>query len=199
MKKLALALALLLTLTLSASAQTPSAPFSLYGGLGLTLPQSPDGWKDNYKTGYHFMAGIGFKVNPMLQVIGKAEYNTHKSEFGDLPGISGGDQKNLMFGVDGRLGFDMPAAPIVPFFIAGIGLAHLSWSDFEGSVPEEVGEFIASAMPDSETKFYFNVGGGVTLKSGPGFSLFLQGRYLSIATEGDSQASIPITVGVKFF
>ncbi len=199
MKKLALALIVLLTFALSASAQTPSAPFSLYAGGGLTLNQSPDIFKDNWKTGVHFMGGIGFKMHPMFQVVGKVEYNTHKSELADLAGFSGGTVKTLMFGVDGRMGFDVPSAPISPFFLGGIGLARSSRDDFVGELAEGTGTYDPPESVDSNTDFYFNVGGGVTLKSGPGFSLFIQGRYLSIATDEESTVTIPITAGVKFF
>jgi len=49
---------------------------------------------------------------------------------------------------------------------------------------------------ESDTKFGWNVGAGVNLKLG-GLAVYLEGRYLSIQTEGESSTMIPITAGIR--
>ena len=48
----------------------------------------------------------------------------------------------------------------------------------------------------SETKFAWNAGGGVRLSVGS-IGLFLEGRFLSISTEGAKTNTIPITAGIR--
>jgi opacity protein-like surface antigen len=197
MKKSLLVLSILMVFALSASAQMPSKPFNLYAGGGLSLPMSPDGFKDGYKTGFHGYIGCGFNVMPTLQLMGKLEYHTLSADWAGYTlalGVDeeadGGTYTPLMFGVDGRWSFGVPAMPARPYVLGGLGFAHLSISDIE---------YEGGSMSfDSETKFYFNIGGGVDFKITPVSSLFVQARWINIATEGDATAMIPITVGMKF-
>jgi hypothetical protein len=48
----------------------------------------------------------------------------------------------------------------------------------------------------SDTNFAWNVGAGVNLKLG-GLGVYLEARYLSISTEGESSNMLPITAGVR--
>ena len=82
-------------------------------------------------------------------------------------------------------------APTKPFVLGGVGLATLSVSDLEGvgiTIPFDI----------SETKLYFEFGGGVEFKMGPTMNLFLMGRYVNVTSEGEATAFIPISVGLKF-
>jgi len=200
-KKLFTLLAILIAFTaVSASAQNPS-PFSLYAGGAISMPQSPDGFKDGFKTGYHGSIGVGYKVMPNLQLVGKLEYHTFKVNFDNTPGMeeySGGTNKMWMYGVDGRYQFSLPAAPVSPYVLGGLGFANIKQSEFEG--PASLGLSVLNEMiSESVTEMYWNIGAGVQLASGPAFSVFAQARYVSIATEGESAAFIPITLGLKFF
>ena len=101
-----------------------------------------------------------------------------------------------MFGGDARYSFGLPAAPIKPFVLGGLGFANTSVSDFESSDP------LVTALnfnSESSTDLYWNLGAGVDFKTGPAWSLYGQIRYVSIATEGESSSFIPVTVGLKFF
>jgi outer membrane protein with beta-barrel domain len=73
------------------------------------------------------------------------------------------------------------AGKAAPYVLAGIGFQNgkSSLSGAEGS-----------------TKFAWNAGAGVGVQAG-GFGLFLEGRFLSVRTEGSSTNLIPITVGVR--
>ncbi|MBU0983357.1 MAG: porin family protein, partial [candidate division Zixibacteria bacterium] len=171
--------------------------FSVYAGGALSLPMSPDGFKDNYKTGYHASLGLGYKVMPNMQLVGKFEYHTFKFNFEDGMDISGGTNKVMMFGADARYAFNIPAAPVSPYVIAGGGLASVKQSEFD------TGDLLIAGFSDQayedQTKFYWNAGVGLSLKSGPAWSFFAQARYVNIATDGESSAFVPVSFGVKFF
>ena len=201
MKKFVFVLAAMFAFASLASAQVPN-PISLHFGGAVSIPNSPKAFADSYKTGYHGWAGLGLKVMPNLQAVGKFEYHTFKLDLNSDPvfageDISGGKNNLWMFGVDGRYSFGLPASPVKPFVLGGAGFARISQTDLEGSssLVASLNEF----KPEAQTDLYFNVGGGVELKTGPLWNLFVQVRYVSIATEGESSAFIPISVGVKFF
>lgn len=196
MKKPLLTAVCVIAFAFGVSAQVPT-PFSLYAGGALSLPNAPDDFKNSFKTGYHGLVGLGYKMGPGFQLVGKAEYHKFAFDFAGLSGVDGGDSRVWMFGSDGRLALGLPAAPIKPFVFAGIGIANIKQSEFGGN------QFLATelneALPDTQNKVYYNIGGGVELKFGPSLNLFVQGRYVSVATEGDKTTFVPITVGLKFF
>ncbi|MCP4685145.1 MAG: outer membrane beta-barrel protein, partial [bacterium] len=136
-----------------------------------------------------------------LQVVGKLEYHTFAVNFDNMLGMeeySGGTNKMLMYGVDGRYQFSLPAAPVSPYVLGGVGLANIKQSEFEG--PASLGlSVLNEVISESVTKMYWNMGAGVNLSTGPAFSIFAQARYVSIATEGEASTFVPITLGLKFF
>ena len=196
MKKPLLTAVCVIAFAFGVSAQVPT-PFSLYAGGALSLPNAPDGFKDSFKTGFHGLVGLGYKMGPGFQLVGKAEYHKFAFDFTGLSGVDGGDNKMWMFGGDGRLALGLPAAPIKPFAFVGIGIANIKQSEFGGN--PSLASSITPSFPESQNKIYYNLGGGVELKFGPSFNLFVEGRYVSIATEGDKTTFVPITVGLKFF
>jgi len=190
MRRVILALSILLVFALSTSAQVLK-PFNVYVGGGVSLPMSPEVFKDNWKIGFHGTVGVGYKAAPTVQIVGKAEYHSIPFDWGDISGVSGFSLNALMFGVDGRFVFGAPDAPAKPLLFAGLGVANVSFSDLEGpgvSVPITV----------EETKVYFNAGGGVEFKAGPTITIFIQASYVSIATSGEATGFVPITAGIKF-
>jgi len=195
MKKLFMALIILIAFSVSASAQMPT-PFTLYAGGAVSMPTS-DAWNQMYKTGFHGMAGVGYKIAPNFQVVGKLEYHTFKMDFGDVSSLSGGTNKLWMYGVDGRFSANLPAAPIKPYFLGGIGMANIKATEIEGLSDLAAGLYDFNEA--SVTKVYFNVGAGLELASGPAFGLFAQVRYVSIATDDQASTFVPVTIGLKFF
>jgi opacity protein-like surface antigen len=201
MKKYVFVMVALFAFASVASAQVPN-PISLHFGGAISIPNSPDAFADAYKTGYHGWAGVGYKVMPNLQIVGKIEFHTFKLDVDSDPlllgtDISGGKNNMWMFGVDGRYSFAMPTSPLKPFVLGGLGFARMSMTDLEGSNPliASFNEF----KPEAQTDVYFNVGAGVELKTAPMWNMFLQVRYVSVATEGSSSSFIPVSLGVKFF
>lgn len=200
MKKLFWSLIILLVMAACASAQTPKpTPFSLYAGGAVTMPNSPDAFNENYKTGYHFFGGVGMKAMPMMQLIGKAEYTTMGYDFGSESGIDGGSAKIWMFGADSRFSFGAPTMPFKPFIFGGGGMASVSIDGFSGSNTSLVTAYNDASSTETQNKFYWNVGGGLEFKANPMMSFFVQGRFVSVATDGDATVMIPISLGLKFF
>jgi opacity protein-like surface antigen len=198
MKKILAILAILLAFSVSASAQIPSSPVSFYAGGALSIPSGPDSFKDTFKFGYHGSLGIGYSMSPMIELMGKVEYHTFGIDFANvLPGYSGGSNKMLMYGVDVKLSPSLPAMPIKPYILAGVGMANVKQSEFTGPASLALG-VLNSFIPEDQTKMYWNAGVGMNLLSNPVMSLFAQARYVSVATDGESSQFIPITIGVKF-
>ena len=194
MKKTLLIMGIVTVFAMSASAGAPN-PFSIYAGGAVSMPSS-DGFNTGWGMGWHGMAGAGYKLAPKFQVVGKLEYHNFSSDLAGLP-IDGGNTKITMFGTDGRYSFGLPAAPITPYFFGGLGMAHVTWDEYSGTdlLTASINEF----LPISQDKMYYNFGAGVDLKTGPAWSLFAQGRYVSISTDGEAWSFIPVTVGLKFF
>jgi opacity protein-like surface antigen len=205
MRKFALTVIVLAIFAISANAQV-SKPFSLYLGGGVTLPNSPDYFKEGYKMGFHGTGGVGLKLIPLIEVVGKVEYHSFSLDDEEFLGegaedvdISGGTLTAILYGADARLALNVPGSPMKPFVLAGAGFASLSTSSLKID-DEEWGKPF-----ESKTKFYFNVGAGLEIGS-----LFIQGRYVSISSEEPSEeavklgaekkaiVSIPITLGIKF-
>ena len=139
MKKLLLVLVCIVALASMSSAQTPPKPFSLYVGGLVSVPQS-DNFSDLYNMGWHFSVGLGWKVSPAMQVMPKIEYHNFGFNHDDNPlstsaSVDGGNLKSWMFGADARYSFGLPAAPMRPFVLGGLGFASTSLSDFESTDP----------------------------------------------------------------
>ncbi len=197
MKKLLFASLISLALVAVAGAQVP-VPFSIYGGGLLSFPNAPTEFKDAYKNGFHGMLGLGYKAAPIAQVVGKAEYHRFGFDFADVDGVSNGAQSVWMYGADLRLGLNLPASPIKPFIIGGAGLAHVSFSPFEGT-NLTLTTALNDVLPEAQNKMYYNFGGGIDFKLGPMTSLFAQVRYVSIATDDEATSFVPLTLGLRFF
>lgn len=202
MKKLLLTLAVMIAFAACASAQVPSKPFNVYAGGGLTFPTGPEGFNDLHKLGYNLGGGIGFNAMPMIQLIGKVEFHSISKDWDFFPEysdvISGGKFQIWMYGIDARLAPKLPAVPIKPFALAGIGFARLSQTDIVTPLETAELETLGIFAYEPETKFYFNIGGGVDFQPFPMLTMFLQARYVSIKQDDENLVMIPVTLGVKF-
>ncbi|HOP06971.1 MAG TPA: outer membrane beta-barrel protein [candidate division Zixibacteria bacterium] len=190
MQKLMIATALVVLLAVSASAQV-SSPIKLYAGGGISFPQTPDEFSDNFKTGWHGMGGISMLVFPRVSAMGKVMYNQFSN---DLDQVDGGELKVTMFGADARVDLGFPTMPIKPIVFGGIGLANVKLASYDISGLTE-GD-IDFALED-QTKFYYNIGGGLEWKLMPAVSAFGQATWITIATDGDNSSFWSLTAGVK--
>ncbi len=202
MKRFFWTLAVLMILSAASMAQVgaPSSPLTFYAGGALSLPTSPAGFSDGWKLGMHGMLGAGKNVSPRLQLIGKIEYHKFSANL-DLiaPNVDGGAINTWMYGVDGRVNLGAPVVPIKPYGLVGIGIANLSFNQYETSDTALSTALNSTVSTESISKVYFNFGGGLEFAMGPKTSFFVQARYVSIGTEGGSTGFIPITLGLKIF
>ncbi|HVP06511.1 MAG TPA: outer membrane beta-barrel protein [Candidatus Acidoferrum sp.] len=196
---LSLAFALLISATASPQGALP-VPFSIYGGGFMSFPSSPSGFKDAYKNGFHALVGLGFKTAPMAQLVPTVEYHHFGRDysFGNLTGVDGGSLGIWLYGVNLRIAPNFPASPIGIFGIAGIGLSRLTYAKFTG-INSSLVDDLNRNLPGDDSKFYYNVGAGLTFKFLPSIDLFAMVRYVSISTSGQSSKLIPFTVGLKIF
>ena len=185
MKKLFILAVILAFTAMTASAQVPAKPFNIYGSAGITMPMSPDVFKDGWNMGFHGNAQLGFNAFPKTELLLNLGYHTFSADFGDLTGYEGCTFSTILTGVDLKLNLGVPMAPIKPFVFAGGGLAVMSFSDLTTTS--------GTISFDSENEFYFEIGGGVEFTK-----FFVKLKYVSIATEGESTALVPISIGLKF-
>lgn len=201
MKRILMALVILLASASVASAQVPS-PFSLYAGGLVSMPQGPSSFKDGYRNGWHGTLGLGWKFMPNFQAVAKAEVHSFGFDYEGSglatsnPNLSGGSNRVMMFGLDGRFSLGVPAAPVKPFALAGFGMAKVEQTEFSG---DALATSMNASSFDPQTKGYWNIGAGFELKGSPLFGFFAQVRYVSIATDGEAEKFVPITLGLKFF
>ncbi len=203
MKRFFLAFAVLMILSAASMAQVgaPSSPFSFYGGGAFSKPTSPAGFSDNWKLGYHWMLGVGYSVTPRLQLVGKLENHNFKSSVETSGGstVDGGAFKSLMYGVDGRLNLGAPLVPLKPYALGGIGIASFKNEQYTSPNPSIATALNTGVSTETFSKTYFNLGLGVDFAMGPKTSLFVQARYVNIASQGGATTFIPVTLGLKLF
>ncbi len=203
MKRFFWTLAVLMLLSAVSMAQVgaPSSPFSFYGGGAISKPTSPSGFSDGWKLGYHWMVGVGYNVAPRLQLIGKLENHNFRSSVETSGGstVDGGAFKSLMYGVDGRLNLGAPLVPLKPYALGGIGMATFKNEQYTSPNPSIATALNTGVSTETFSKAYFNLGGGVEFAMGPKTSLFVQARYVSIASQGGATTFIPVTLGLKLF
>ncbi len=209
MNKFALLLVVLLFgVVASTSAQIPGKPFSIYLDAGLQSTSSPDWFKDYHKLGYHAEGGIGFKVFPFVEIVGKAGIQVMAKDWALIPNspLDGGNVRILTFGLDARAAIGAPLAPIKPFVFAGVGLAKISEADITISGSGLLNSLYNNQL-DKKTKMYYNLGAGLEFGGGP-FKFFIQARYMGftaerievpIVGEEDNKIKyIPVSFGIKF-
>lgn len=181
-------------------AQAPSKPFSIYVDGGVNMVTSPQWFKDYHKLGYHFEGGLGIKALPFIQVVGRVGIHRIVKDWTFVQGLSdvldGGNVKIMTFGLDAKATLGAPMVPIKPYGLAGIGFAKVSEDDITFTGVGSIADYYPYQIPD-QTKFYYNVGAGLELGSGP-FNFFFQAKYVSISLEGGSIKYIPVSFGIKF-
>lgn len=171
--------AVLLASVGAAPAVAQGAKFSVGGGLTLPLGDLGDGTS----TGFHGMAGVGFQpANFPVGIQIDGMYNRLGLD-DDVDGsfriIQGTANAVYRFQTS-------EDTKIRPYIIGGVGL-------YNGKVS---GDDIPDEFEESETDFGINGGAGFDFVAGS-LSLFVEGRFHNVFTEGNSSNFIPITVGVR--
>lgn len=165
------------------SAVPASAQARGYVGLGggISIPTGNAG--DVYKMGWlgQLIAGI---TAPSGRFGGRIDgtYIRHSVDEVD-------DASTTLLGANGDLVFSPGSADskFRPYLLGGVGFFN---------VKSEVG----SVEGDSETEFAYNFGAGFRFGGGSNsrMSFFVEGRYISIQTEGNSTGLIPISIGIRW-
>lgn len=178
----ALGLALLLG---APAAHAQGAQFSLGGGLGVPLGD----FDDAANLGWHGLAAVSFVPTgwPVgIQIDGSYQQFSLDDSFG--AGL-----KNRLIQGTGNVVFSFNTAPDAnfrPYLIGGGGVYNtkITGADDPGNVIGTAG---------SETNFGINAGAGFNFGAG-GASLFIEGRFHNVFTEGSNTQFIPITLGLRF-
>jgi len=156
----------LLTIGSAAPAAAQARGYVGFGG-GLSIPTG--NFADAYKSGYvgQVIAGIT-GANGMLGGRIDGMYVRHSFE-----GTVDGSTQMLGANADLVVAPGSAGSKLRPYLLGGVGFFNVK--DELGSVEQE-----------GETKFAFNVGGGLSVKAGSKMSVFLEGRFISVQTEGNS-------------
>lgn len=178
------ALVIVAIMAVTGAAQAPAKPMDIYIGGGVSVPTGTLG--DGWKMGFHGNGKIGFTATPKIDILGSVAYHSFPLDDQGVSGVDGGTISTILIGGDARMNFGVPAAPTMPYALAGAGLGILSASDVTSG-----GTTILTV--DSETKPYIEFGGGVEMQK-----FFAEIKYVIVLTSGESLTFLPITVGVKF-
>lgn len=151
-----------------------SAQKIMVGG-GLLMPMGD--YKTADKMGFIGQAGVGFPAGPVgIRIEADYGQTSHKAPVDGNTKIIGGMGAVVYH-------FKTPAS-VTPYVLGGVGMYNVK-IDVTGS---------GSA---SETKFGFGAGAGIEMKM-TAMSLYLEAKYMNVATSGSATTFIPITVGLRF-
>ena len=176
--------ALALSTALFASAAHAQTPVSFGLGGGATLPLGDFG--DAAKTGFHGMGLVEFQPAGLPVGI-RFDASYHRIGFSDLfeDVVGAGNHQIIMGTLNGVYTFTTAAeSKFHPYIVAGVGAYNAKAN-------------VEDADNNSETKFGINGGAGFNFGMGSA-SVFLEGRFHNIFTEGSSTNFVPITLGVRF-
>ncbi len=160
----------------AAPLQAQGPQFLLGAGLGLPLGE----FGDFAKTGFHGTAGVA--IAPASLPVGlrlDGTFSHFGTEFDDVSwrtlSLTGNAVYNFKTAETSR---------IAPYLIGGVGLYN----------NKATGDGAEGA--ESETDFGINAGAGFNVAAGAA-SVFVEGRFHNVFTDGNSQQFIPLTVGVR--
>ncbi len=168
---LALVLGLCATPGLGAQAQ-PTEGIRFGVGGGLTMPIGTYG--DFAKAGWHALGVLQFPIgqSPLHGRV-DAMYGQTSHDVGSGSTTLTGATGDLVYHIGDR------ASSVRPYILGGVGFYNV---DGGGG---------------SESKFAFGAGGGILFSIGT-MHAFLEGRYMSVQTSGNSLSFLPITLGLLF-
>jgi hypothetical protein len=158
----------------SASAQGGRASFHVGGGV--VLPTGDFG--DLANTGWEAMGGVMFNLGTLpfgIRVDGSYGQNSGDED------VLGADAKAKFFGglAGAQFGFGSDAAPVHPYILGMVGMVN--------------NKFEAGGFDESNTDFAWQGGAGINIGK-----FFVEGKYRSIMTEGESTNMIVVTGGIRF-
>jgi len=169
---LALALGLFAMPGLGAQQTQPTEGIRFGVGGGLTLPIGNYG--DFDKAGWHVMGLIQFPISQSpVHARFDAMYGQTSHDVGSGNTTLTGATGDLLYHLGNR------ASTVRPYVLGGVGFYN---ADFGGG---------------SESKFAFGIGGGILFSIGT-MHAFLESRYMSVQTSGNSLTFLPVSLGLMF-
>lgn len=152
-------------------------PFQIGASGGIAFPTGDLGNATN--TGYNIALVLGYKPALMpISVRAEAAYNQF--------GLQGGGGNINIPSFTGNLAYELPLGmSFTPYAIGGVGLYRPS-ADLGGG------------NTGTENDFGWNIGGGVKIPLSSSFETFIEARYNSVNSNGNTFSFIPVTVGVVF-
>lgn len=152
-----------------ASAAPASAQWAVDASIGAAVPTSGTG----FNTGLDLMGAIERRVVPVLPIALRFEigYDRFGTAFNATENVT-------RFALDGIIDPAIPGSPLRPYFLAGIGVYHVSFANY------------------GNTNFGLNIGGGLRYPIGP-IQPFVEVRYQVAYASGAAVDFVPIQFGVR--
>lgn len=150
-----------------------------YAGGGISFPLKD--LEKNWKTGHHGAIGVGYRLTPGLEGVGRFAYHMFPVS---LPGDTAGmvapaditqDFDIHEYGIDLRANLAAPGLNFRPYGLIGAGMAKLP----------------------SEKKFFYCVGGGIKATLFPRINLFIEARYTRISVDDFDISYVPVSAGLN--
>ncbi|MEO8349598.1 MAG: outer membrane beta-barrel protein [Acidobacteriota bacterium] len=177
---LALSAVLLFLVAAGASAQgTTGFHWGLFGGA--TLPQSDA--KDAFDNGWHGGGLLVFNI-PVIPVGLRIDAAYHKLD-SLASAVSTGDAEILAATANVTVGFRLLV--LKPYVVGGVGYYRLDFSN----------ESFPSAFSGTNYETGWNAGAGVSISLRK-IDIFIEARYHSVSTDGESFKFVPVSVGIVF-
>jgi opacity protein-like surface antigen len=188
----------------------PGIRFGVHGNFSLSNFPAPEiegaeALSDAYGTGWGGGAHLDVRfVGFTLRIQG--DYTTYSADedkfreayeavFGGAVsqlGISGGDLRIVTVSANGHLDL-LPIIPLVsPYATGGAGLAWITLEEASTSIAGVPG----NTFPSSSQNGRALVNAGLGLAINLGMTLYVEGRYVWLYTEGETSTYVPITAGV---
>lgn len=149
---------------------------SIYLDAGISMPMSPDGFKDNFGNGFGGGAGLGYMFTPSVEGVAMFDYSTFSA---DLSGVDDATFTEFTGNVKYIFGAANAASKFKPFLTVGIGMTSI---DFGGT---------------SESNMVLLGGGGVDMWVSPKVAIFGEVKYATVSSDPESTGYLPIRVGAK--
>jgi opacity protein-like surface antigen len=165
------------TLLIAAAARPAAAQARGYVGLGGGVNIPVGDFKNFNKTGWlgELIAGVTGKSGVLGgRIDGMYLHNTFK----------GGGGATKLFGANADVVWTPGKRPakMHPYLLGGIGFFNVKNDD----------------VANSETKFAWNAGAGLQVHTGNRMDFFVEGRFLTISTTGNSIHMIPLAIGLRW-
>lgn len=172
-----------LALVTTANTAVAQKPFSLGLAAGVSMPMGD--FKEAANTGLNGTVLLGLGM-PMLPVGVRIEGSYNRFAFSDENEAAAGEKGNVtVSSATANVTFGLPGVVVLsPYVIAGAGM-YWSGCDLDNDACK------------SQSDLGFNGGVGIKLRALVA-SAFLEARYHSIQTEGQSTNYVPITIGFMF-